>query len=95
MSLSPRSFLALNILISQSGRYCTLLRVIVCTSLLSVAQRIVLLLCPRGLASPLAVVITGKFTGVYVPESKSSIDCEKWQLAPVSNRVPSSTIDQL
>jgi hypothetical protein len=93
MSPLPKSFLAPKILISQFGKYCTLLRFSVCVSLLVfVAQISVLLPKPSGLASLLAVLIAGKDAGVYVPALKSSIDLAICVLAPVLNSVLSCLI---
>jgi hypothetical protein len=75
-------------LISQFGKYCTLLRFSVCVSLLVfIAQISVLLPKPNGLASSLAVSIADKDAGVYVPAVKSLINLAIYVLAPVLNSV--------
>jgi hypothetical protein len=88
ISLLLKSFLALKVLMPQFGRYCTLLRFSVCVSPVSVAQIIVLLPKPSGVASPLTVLIDGRVAGVYIPVLKSSVDLAIWVSDPVSNNVP-------
>ena len=89
----PKSFLAPKVFTLQLGRYCTLLRFSVCVSpLVSVAQIIVLLPKPSGLACPPAVSSDGRDAGIYVPVLKSLMDLAIWVSAPVSNSVPPCSI---
>jgi hypothetical protein len=70
-----KSFLALKILILQFNKYYILLRFTVYVSpLVFIAQISVLLLKPNNLAFLLAMLITGKDAGVYVPVVKSLIN---------------------
>jgi len=89
--MSPffKSFLAPKILMPQLSRYYTLLRFSVYISFfVSIAQIIILLPKPGGLAYLPAVSINSRVTGVYMPVLKSSIDLAIWVLAPVLNNVP-------
>ena len=70
----PRSFLVLKILMLQFGRYCTLLKFSIYVSPISIAQIIVLLPKPSGLAYPLTILINGKVAGVYIPVLKLLMD---------------------
>ena len=89
MSFLPKSFLAPKILIPQLGKYCTLLRFSVYISpFVSIAQIIILLLKPGGLAYLPVISINGRVAGVYMPVLKSSMDLVIWVSAPVSNNIP-------
>jgi hypothetical protein len=88
-----KSFLPLKILIPQFSKYYTLLRFNVYVSLLVFITQInVLLLKLNSLAFLLAVSITNKDAGVYVPALKSSIDLIIYVLALILNSVLSCLI---
>ena len=77
----------------QSGKYYTLLRFNVYISpFMSIAQIIILLPKPGGLAYLPAVLIDGRVTGVYMPVLKSSMDLAMWVSALVLNNIPPCSI---
>jgi hypothetical protein len=89
----PKSFLAPKMLISQFGKYCTLLRFSVyVSSLVFIAQISVLLPKLNSLAFLLAVSIAGKDTSVYVLALKLLIDLAIYVLTPILNSVLSYLI---
>jgi hypothetical protein len=88
-----KSFLASKILISQFGKYCTLLRFSVYVFLLvSIAQISILLPKLNSLAFLLAVLITSKDASVYMLALKLLINLVIYVLALILNSVLSCLI---
>jgi hypothetical protein len=88
-----KSFLDSKILISQFGKYCTLLRFSVYVFLLvSIAQISILLPKLNSLAFLLAVLITSKDASVYMLALKLLINLVIYVLALILNSVLSCLI---